>query len=170
MATVQRVGDLELEQDLAFQQWSWRVQRVGWSAMLAVVLAALAGLLGNGPLSSATAGPAGGPLRVEYQRLARHGAPTTLQFHLAPGAAPDGTARVWLDSAYLRGATVEGVFPEPESVRAGPDRMEYVFALARPGAPATITFQLQYESKWRQRGRAGLGDHALVPFAPFVYP
>ncbi len=44
-------GDLELAQDLDFERHTWTVERIGWLAMAAVGLAALAGWLGPGPLS-----------------------------------------------------------------------------------------------------------------------
>ncbi len=170
MTKGQRVGDLEVAQDLTFQRRSWTVQRIGWVAMALVLLAALAGLTGSGPLSQATAGAAGDPLRVAYPRFARHRAPTTLEVHLAPGAGQGGTVRVWVNAAYLRGATVEAVYPEPERVEAGPGRVTYVFALEQPGQPTTIAFQLLHDAKWRQRVAVGLGDREPVRFRQFIYP
>ena len=40
MGSMQRIGDLELSQDLEFQRRSWRVQRIGQGVMLLVLLAA----------------------------------------------------------------------------------------------------------------------------------
>ena len=42
-AETDRVGDLEIHQDLPFQRRSWTVQRVGWAIMALVVLAGLLG-------------------------------------------------------------------------------------------------------------------------------
>ena len=170
MTQAQRVGDLEVAQDLTFQRRAWIVQRAGWVAMALVAAAALAGLTGSGPLSQATVGVAGDPLRVEYPRFARHRAPTTLQLHLAPGVGQGGTVRVWLNAEYLRGATVEAVYPEPERVEAGPGRVTYVFALERPGQPTTIVFNLLYDAFWRQQVTVGLGDREPVRFRQFIYP
>ena len=40
MGSMQRIGDLELSQDLEFQRRSWRVQRIGQGVMLLVLLTA----------------------------------------------------------------------------------------------------------------------------------
>lgn len=53
MGSTERVGDLELGQDLPFQRREWAVQRIAWAAMAAVLTAALLGLFGSGPVSDA---------------------------------------------------------------------------------------------------------------------
>jgi hypothetical protein len=49
-----RAGDLEVEQDLDFQQRTWALERAGWIVMLLIIAAALAGFFGGGPLSPTT--------------------------------------------------------------------------------------------------------------------
>lgn len=41
MTDVHRAGDLELEQDLQYQQRSWEFERIGWIAMSLIASAAL---------------------------------------------------------------------------------------------------------------------------------
>src|SRR3712207_4138009 len=52
MSETTRVGDLEVAEDLTFQRREWAAQRVGWVLLALVIAAALAGLLGRGPLST----------------------------------------------------------------------------------------------------------------------
>lgn len=165
-----RVGDLELGQDLPFQRRSWLVQRVGWGIVLLLLLAAAAGLLGSGPLSEETARSADGALGVRYGRFVRHRAPTTLQLQLAPGVADQGQVRLWLDLQYLDGLTIENVFPEPERVEAGPGRAIYVFTLASPDQPATITFNLLHEGSGPTHLQLGLDGGPALDRRQFVYP
>ncbi len=169
MARIERVGDLEVSQNLDYQRRMWAVQRVGWALMVLALLAALVGLVGDGPLSDASAGD-GGALRVEYPRFARHRAPGTLEFRLTPGDGAQREARVWLNREYLRGVTVETVFPEPASVETGPEGITYVFTLAQPGQPATVIFNLMHETIGRQQGRVRLDDGEPVTFGQFIYP
>jgi hypothetical protein len=58
MAEKPHSGDLELDQDLAFERRTWTVERVAWVAMGLMGIAALAGLLGPGPLSKPPIGEA----------------------------------------------------------------------------------------------------------------
>uniref|UniRef100_A0A1I7YW47 CinA domain-containing protein n=1 Tax=Steinernema glaseri TaxID=37863 RepID=A0A1I7YW47_9BILA len=60
-------------EDMSMQQRVWRFERVGWYLLVIVVLLALAGLFGNGPLSDAEVVSQDGRVKVEYQRLSRSG-------------------------------------------------------------------------------------------------
>lgn len=166
--SVQRVGDMELEQDLTFQRRSWRVQRIGLVVWILVMLAAVAGLLGGGPLSDATVG-ASGLFQVQYERFVRHGAPTLLEIQLEAGAVQD-EARVWIDKVYLQGVQIQTTYPEPDSVEAGADGLTYVFKLDEPGQPTSIIFNVMYEPIGLHQGRIALDDGEPVNFSHFIYP
>jgi hypothetical protein len=170
MPAIIRVGDLEIDQDLEFQGRSWTVQRIGWIVMPLLVLAALFGLLGPGPLSSATAGSEAGPLWLEYDRLGHWERPTTLQLHLGANVAAEGLVRVWLDSAYVEKMQIERVTPQPESVELAANRLIYTFQIAEPGQPATISFDLKPEKFGPNSGEVGLVEGSSLQFSQFIYP
>ncbi|MGH7964579.1 MAG: hypothetical protein ACRERD_22680 [Candidatus Binatia bacterium] len=170
MADIRRVGDLELNQDLDFQHRSWIVQRIGWAVMALVVLAALLGLLGPGPLSSTVVGIRGAPLWGEYDRFAHYQAPTQLRIHLQLGTQREGEARVWLDRNYLDSVQVKNVIPQPDSVEAGPDRLIYTFRVSEPSQPAIVTFYLEPEQIGPLSGRVGLDRGQSLSFRQFIYP
>jgi len=58
MSKAERAGDLEIDEDLSFQRREWRVQRGGWVVMAVLILLALLGLTGRGPIRQPTAGTA----------------------------------------------------------------------------------------------------------------
>ena len=72
MAEPTCVGNLDVHQDLPHERLEWTFEPIGWVVIALVLLAALAGLLGRGPLSRATVGHDGAALRVEYNCLARY--------------------------------------------------------------------------------------------------
>jgi hypothetical protein len=170
METVQRIGDLEIEQDIVFQRREWSAQRAGWALMALTILAALAGLLGHGPLSSATAGSQNDPIWIEHERFERWQAPAQLRLHLGTNSAVDGQARVWLSRDYVEQIQIEQVTPQPDRVEAGPDRITYVFDIGDTSPPAAITFYVKPQTIGRLAGRAGLADSQPVSFSQFVYP
>ena len=88
MASIQRIGDLEIGQDVDFQCREWAAQRVAWVVAALILAAALLDLLGGGRLSRVTA--EAGPLRVKYFRFECKHAPTTLRIEAAPGSAREG--------------------------------------------------------------------------------
>ncbi len=163
-----RVGEIEVAQDLAFQRREWALQRVLWVAIAVLLLAGLAGLFGSGPLSHAETGTAA--LSLEYERLARLYTPSELKVRIGPGAATDGTVVLWLDRAFLDTNKLEAVLPEPEDEEAGGERVIYRFAVAEPGSPIEVTFELEPERVGRVEGRVGLVEGPELAFGQFVYP
>jgi hypothetical protein len=121
----------QVEEDLAFQQSDWRVQRVGWAVLALVIVAALAGLLGPGPLSSATAGGGDAPL-VEYERFVRHGGQTDLTIRI--DARDAGPVRVAISREYLAAVQLRQILPAPRAAQASGEMLLYTFdGPAKPG-------------------------------------
>lgn len=60
-------------EDIQLQRKVWRLQRVGWYVLLALVILTLLGLFSRGPLSSLVAISDSKDLTVEYERFHRSG-------------------------------------------------------------------------------------------------
>ena len=127
-------GVHELDRHLPFQRLEWRAQQLGWIGLALFLAAALAGLFGSGPLSSARAADPRGGLAVEYQRFLRVGAPQRVRFELEPSSASPVELR--LSRAYVDAVRIEHVLPEPASTTTSPDWTTFVFA---PGT-RTVAF------------------------------
>lgn len=162
-----KVGNLEIDQDLEFQRRDWRAQRVGWVVMLLLILGSLAGLFGRGPVAHASVG--GTPLRVEYDRLVRHQADAELMLRLAPGATA-GQARIQLDSALLNAIRIERLTPEPDSETATREGVVFDFAVDDAESPLTIRLDYRATGYWAKRGSIALAEHPPLPLQFFVYP
>lgn len=169
MGRLIRIGDLELDQDLDHARADWRIQRIGWGMMLLFVLAGLAGTFGRGPLAAARANAAG--LRLDYERFARHGAETALQFDIDPDAMKNrDEVRVWLDRDFLAGNTIESIVPAPDRVSADGNAIWFTFAVADRSRPARIRFALRPDAIGRRTGRAGVLPDSPVKFRQFIFP
>lgn len=169
MPDLRRVGDLEIDDDPRFQKWEWRLERVAWAGMAAFVLAALLGLLGEGPVSRRTADSPDGRLHVEYDRFLNHGSTTTLTVTVSGEVTAGGRVRLAVGRAYLDRNRVVRVTPEPAWSAAGADRAEFEFPAADPGRPAVITFHLDPQGAGGRRAELAAGGSA-VAFDQFVYP
>lgn len=155
---------LEVDEDLEFQQREWNVQRVAWGVMGAVVLAAMLGAFGRGPLSNASVERDG--LRLDYERFGRAQNPTTLRFHFI--AAAQETSRVLISRKYLDAVRIENITPQPQNVEVDGDWLIYSF-LTRQGT-AAATFRLKPEKLGALSGEARLAQREPISFGQFIYP
>jgi hypothetical protein len=168
--SIDRVGDIDITQDLKFQKRSWIFQRVGWAAMALIVAIAAAGFLGKGPQSQGLVSSSDGAYEVEYPRYARHHSPEVIVITIADGAVEGDKVRLSLPQSYLEGLEVDSVFPEPDRVEVMNDEIVYVFNLGESAASAKVTFRVQYEDIGRTHVQMQLDGHPPVSVSQFIYP
>jgi len=168
--STRRVGSLEIDTDEEFQRREWRVERVGWGLMLALVVAGILGLFGEGWLAQTSTEVVGNRLRVDYERIARHGSPATLRVALAPGAISTGVALVWVDREYLEGVDVHGIAPQPDASWIARDRVVFAVRIDNPADSAYVTFSITPDNFWSRPVRVGLDGGPSVAFRQFVLP
>jgi hypothetical protein len=137
--------------------------------MAVIVAAAVAGLLGSGPLARATVS-APGAFTIEYGRLTRYQSDQTLHIYLDPAVTRGREARVWINRKFLDSSKIQAVVPMPLRVEAEADRLYYVFHMAKPGDRLFVAFNIQAEQIGLVDGRIGVQDGREVAFRQFVYP
>ncbi len=163
---------LELNQDLTFQRRSWRVQRVAWGVMAAIVVATLLGLFGSGLLSSTTVSTPNQTMQVRYERFGRLDSPLITNVRLASGAGDaDGRVRLWVSRGYLSRVAGDGLSPVPETTLTAADRVVFIFRLTDPAQPLDVTFYLNTEKVGSLTGQFGLVNRkAVLTIRQFIYP
>lgn len=167
MAEIQRVGDLELDQDLAYQQREWRAQRIGWAVLGLLIVAASLGLMGPGLFNKATL--QGDGVQLEIPRTQRYWAPAQVQFVLSADASAGEHVRLWLSQGFLGSVQVQQITPQPESVTATADGQTYLFRRA-PEQPMTVSFDVTTQQVGLVRGEARRDDRPPLLFSQFVFP
>jgi len=170
MEPIWRVGELEIEEDLDFQRRMWRVQQIGWALLVLVVVAALLGLFGKGPLSRAVAGRAGVPFQVEYERFGRYKAPMRMTIHIGPGVAEQGQIRLWLAREYLEAIQIQQIVPEPADVVSDGTGATYVFQVADSSAPNTVSVDFVAEQFGLETVRIQVDEWPPLRFRQLIYP
>lgn len=149
----------------------WRIaELVGRGAMLVVVAATLAGLLGGGPARLWTSHAAAGALRVEYPPVIRFGTPTGITLHVTPRSG-QAMATVAMPAALVGRYGLQTVTPRPVAWSAGPDgEVRMTFAVA-PGLR-----DLQVEVAGMPVGSgivdlsASLDGDAALPWSQVILP
>ena len=163
-------GSLEVSEDIEFEKRSWYWERVSQTIVMGLVLAALAGLFGGGPLSTARAVSASGSLTVEHPRFTRNQSAYKLVIQVAPTAVQDGTLEVWIDEALARALTINSISPTPEATRLGSDRLYLRFRATPEESLSAITVHATADAIGRERGQVGLAEGEQVDVASFIYP
>ena len=161
-------SDLDLQENVGIERRGWRVQRAAWLAMLVVVLAALGGLFGNGPLSWSTRTSTDGDLRVTYDRFARLGGNAELGIDLGTSSDESSNVAIEIERSYLEAVVVQSVTPQPDSVESAGEFLRYVFR-ADSGSPLRVVFEVEPDSAWSASGRVRAGGDD-VELDMFVYP
>jgi hypothetical protein len=157
---------LHLNDDLRQQKIEWRIQRIVWPLMTVLLLAIVAGLLGQGPIARARAGSADAGVTMEYHRFLRRQAPDMLELRLL---ASSDRVRLRIDARYLDAVELKRVFPEPQAVLSGTDATTLEFA-GRPGSWTVVHIELKPQEFGGVEGWVAVDERAHQPFSQFVYP
>ena len=79
--TIERIKhNLQLNENLQQHRKGWIIQKIGWGILYLVLIFALAGLFGSGPLSYKTQSQ--GKVSVEYERYLRYEGETEITFKI----------------------------------------------------------------------------------------
>ncbi|MGH7852538.1 MAG: hypothetical protein ACREP3_03810 [Candidatus Binatia bacterium] len=153
---------MEIDADFNFQRRFWVAQRVGWFFFALLIIAALVGFFGTGPMSRASAQGPG--LRIEYERFARLQQPTKIRFVLYEARS---ASQIELSGGYFDAVQIEQITPLPSAVESAGDRLVYRFT---GPSPLSVTFHLKPEEFGSLAGAAKISGGNAVPFRQFVYP
>lgn len=167
---VAEVGDLHVNQDLRFEKREWRVQLIGQLVMVAILIAALLGFFGAGPLSLTEVRDETGDLGVIYEHYGRRGSTTNLTIGIAPAAFSNGKAELWVSSDYLGQIQVDAITPMPDQVTAQDDGFVYTFLVDQPEDPVMTTFNFTIDSMGPVTGLIGLPDEEPIELEHFFTP
>jgi hypothetical protein len=161
---------LELPQDPVFQRREWRIQRLGWVIWAGIVAAAIAGLLGPGPLSKREAASVDGRLRVRYERFAHHHHPMLLEVALRPENETQDKLRVHLSQLLLDRIELRRIEPEPIARELDSSGAWYEFRCTPGVLSAKVVFHYECNAMGPGDGELRLAGSDPVLLKQFVYP
>jgi hypothetical protein len=161
---------LDLEEHLRVQRIGWLVSRIAWSVMAAIVVAALAGVFGGGPLGARTSVHPSG-IALHYDAFGRYGADSILRFEVPASAAEGDDRSVWLDADYVQSMKVDNISPEPDMVTQSDGGYRYTFVVSDRASVLEVTFDLTAAKVGRTHGgfSDGTADQ-ITTFAQFIFP
>lgn len=170
MAHVKGVEDLEISQDLSFQERIWRIQRIAWIIMALLVIFTILGLFGEGPLSSARAGNPGEGLWLDYPRFVRNQSQFSIQIHTSPAVIVEEKVRMEIEDEYLQKMRIERISPAPGRVISSGESHVFEFDVTGTQVSPDITLFLNPDTVGLLEAQIGVSDGMVVNFSQFVYP
>jgi hypothetical protein len=165
---VKRHGDLEIEENMTFQRRLWKVQRVIRTIALLILALGLAGGLGDGPLSHATASQGGSS--IEYERIAYRDTSQVYRLRITREMAPSGKARVWFDLETLRRMKLTELVPEPGRTILAADRTIFEFDVEAEAGPLEVLFEFSPNVAGVHRARIGIESGPTLEFKQLFLP
>src|SRR5688572_4253605 len=167
---MQKTGDLEINHDLNFERRSWKVERVAWVVAALILLAALLGFLGPGPLGKATAASPDKSISLDYYRMERHQAPAQWRLQIDGKLAKQGELRLWVHRRFVEAIATLQIDPEPESVEIQDERFVYAFKALKAPPIIKVFFRFEPNKIGRTPAQLGIVDGPAVEFSQFYLP
>jgi hypothetical protein len=130
-----RKAPAEILQDMPFQHRQWVIQRVGWVLAAVILVLAIGGVFGGGPLSDVRAGDAA--LQVEYERFIRRDSSMEIRIDAHPTSGEE--ARLAVSRDYLHSLRIESMLPYPERTETTAQEVILVFRATGPAESTRIT-------------------------------
>jgi hypothetical protein len=161
---------LQIDEDMRFQRLNWAAERIAWSALSLVILAALLGLFSRGPLSETEARDADGAVRITYERFLRYGTASSLDIEITFPATQTEHVELRLRGPMLHGLLVQTVRPEPLESRLAEDGWVMVFPVADKGSTSLIRMEIRPEALATLEGEIAIGGQQPARLSSFVYP
>ena len=143
---------VDVETDRNFQERFWIAVRIGWVAMIAILISAILGLTGSGG-SYSTQKLVAGEAIVEIPAASRWAASDTMTIKTGTHAS---RTTVSVPAGFGDVFSLESINPQPQSVSAGPEGDEFVFKLKPGNGETSIEFSL--------RASRPVWHHQLGPF------
>jgi hypothetical protein len=163
-------SELEISEDMRYQRRTWLVERVGWSILGAVLIAALLGVFGGGGVVASTERTTeGGGLSMQYDRFWRLDSPMRLRVTARPSVESD-SLRISLSRDYVESLSLTTITPQPDRVETAGDRYVFEFPLTDSAARAIIVFDVEPREPGRLRGEIGIEGGESLSFSQLIYP
>jgi hypothetical protein len=135
-------GELQIDSEDSFARREHVVDSLGWLLLAALVAAALAGLLGTGPVSSARAASPSGRVALDYQRITHREADDRVVVEIGPGTGRSGTLTIQLAGEWLDDLELRQVTPAPAEETGTPDGMNLSIPVSG-GGPVRVVLSFR---------------------------
>jgi hypothetical protein len=165
----ERTRALDDEAHLRNQKREWMVERCGRFLILGIVVAALVGLSGPGPLNHTEIISADTSLRTEHYSIQRYQAPAELIIRCSKQSS-EPLRRLRISRSLIDHISVKAITPTPESVAIDGHDLVYTFHVTATEHGGLVVIRYENDTFGWVRYSVGLSDTETVSLAHFVCP
>lgn len=152
-----------------FQAIDGTVQRCCWCAAALILVAALLGLFGQGPLVHQRVSSADDSVKVEYYTVERYGSPTKMTFHMHRSALSDEQLQLRISKRFCDETSLENIVPLPIKSTIEGNDVVYTFAVHGVN-DIKIVLRYKHEEPGDLAFEVGIPGRASIALQQYVLP
>lgn len=157
-----------VQEHMRWQRIEWRIQRIGFVLLLAMVIGGACGLFSKGFLSDRTIASPNGELQVEYERFARQQSDMAMKIRLHP--LRDKLYRITLSGDGIDNFQLQSVQPQPLRAESRDRSLTLWYQTQSLNQGASVWLGGQPQSPGTYRFTVSDSEGAQVQFTQWVYP
>lgn len=120
-------GISKLKGGIEFQRRTWRAERIAWLLMALIIVAALLGAFGNGPLSRTAVSSGDGRVSAAYDFIQRRSSGSLIELDISSAVPSSGVLAVLANRVLLNDFRIEEIQPQPASAAFVPEGILWRF-------------------------------------------
>ena len=148
----------------------WLIERIAWVAVVGVLIVALLGFLGPGPLGKRTLVSSDRRLSVQYYLVERYESPAELRISFRLAESEAATVQLTLSRSFADETSAERITPEPDVIEMNDHQIIYSFRLSKLKNEGRIVHRYENNDFGLLRYTVGLLDGPSVNITQFVCP
>ena len=161
-------GALQIDSEDSFTRREFAAESIGWVLLSLVLVAALLGALGGGPVSSAQEVSPSGRITLDYQRITHQDADDHVVVGIARRGSETGMETIHLGGQWLQQLDLRQITPEASETTGTPDGLELTIG-ARGAGPVRVVLAFRTRAVGLTRGLLRV-DGEEIPFTQLVLP
>ncbi|MEQ4529980.1 MAG: hypothetical protein ABN478_01590 [Mixta sp.] len=156
-----------VQEHMRWQRIEWRIQRLGYVVLLAIVISGACGLFSKGFLSDREVVSSNGTLRVEYERFGRQQSDMAMTLRLQPQR---GLYRVTLSGDGVDNFQFQSMQPQPLRAESRDRTLTLWYQTQSLNHGASIWLGGQPQSPGKYSFAISDSEGGNVQFTQWVYP
>lgn len=162
--------DLDSPENHRCTSREWWAERIGWVVISVILIAALLGMFGPGPLSHREVSSEDGRLTVEYYGVERYSAPCELRISFEPSDAEAELVQLAISRSLVDEIRVETITPPPIATSLEAELVVYAFRVADLSEKGHVVYRIQHESFGPLAGTITLLPGSEAELSQFICP